>query len=41
MAKSPRLFVFDDVPFGFHYREDFITASDERALLDEMADVSF
>jgi hypothetical protein len=40
MAKSPGLFELD-VPSGFQYREDFITDSDERALLDAMADIVF
>ena len=28
-------------PVGFHYREDFITGADERALLEAIADVTF
>ena len=40
MARSPGLFE-DNVPSGFHYREDFITASDERVLLDAMATITF
>jgi len=40
MAGLPGLFEFN-VPSGFHYRDDFITASDERALIDAMAHVAF
>jgi len=40
MAGSPGLFEHH-VPSGFHYREDFITGSDELVLLDAMADVAF
>jgi alkylated DNA repair dioxygenase AlkB len=40
MAASPRLFE-RDLPPGFHYREDFITAADERVLLEAIADVAF
>ena len=40
MAASPGLFECD-LPPGFHYREDFITESDERALLDAIAGVAF
>jgi len=40
MAGSPGLFAHD-VPSGFHYREDFITDSDELVLLDAMATVAF
>jgi alkylated DNA repair dioxygenase AlkB len=40
MAESPGLFGLD-VPPGFQYREDFITATDERALLDAVAGVAF
>lgn len=40
MVESPGLFEFD-VPRGFQYREDFITDSDERVLLDAMANVAF
>jgi alkylated DNA repair dioxygenase AlkB len=31
----------DDLPPGFHYREDFISEADERALLDAIAGVVF
>jgi alkylated DNA repair dioxygenase AlkB len=40
MAKAPGLFGLD-VPAGFQYREDFITGSDERVLVDAMAGVAF
>ena len=40
MAESPGLFELD-VPSGFHYREDFITAGDERALIDAMTGIEF
>jgi hypothetical protein len=40
MAGSPGLFEHN-VPSGFHYRENFITGSDELVLLDAMADVAF
>ena len=40
MAAAPNLFEHE-VPLGFHYREDFITAVDERVLLDAIADVAF
>jgi len=40
MAGSSGLFEHD-VPPGFHYREDFITDSEERVLLDAMAGVAF
>jgi hypothetical protein len=40
MAGSPGLFE-PNVPSGFHYREDFITDSDELLLLDAMAGVAF
>jgi hypothetical protein len=40
MAESPGLFEHN-VPSGFHYREEFITSSDELVLLDAMADVAF
>jgi hypothetical protein len=40
MAGSPSLFDHD-LPPGFHYRGDFITDVDERALLDAIADVAF
>jgi len=40
MGEAPGLFGLD-VPPGFEYREDFITGSDERILLDAMAGVVF
>jgi hypothetical protein len=40
MAGSPGLFEHN-VPSGFHYREDFITDSDERVLLDAITTVAF
>ena len=40
MVGSPRLFQ-TDLPPGFHYRENFITVADERALLAAIANVSF
>jgi alkylated DNA repair dioxygenase AlkB len=40
MAGSPGLFDHD-VPHGFHYRENFVTEADERALLDGIAGVAF
>jgi alkylated DNA repair dioxygenase AlkB len=40
MAGSRSLFE-DDLPPGFHYRENFITDVAERALLDAIADVAF
>ncbi len=40
MAGSAGLFE-PNVPSGFHYREDFITGSDELVLLDAMAGVAF
>jgi hypothetical protein len=40
MARSTGLFEHN-VPPGFHYRDDFITGSDELVLLDAMADVAF
>jgi alkylated DNA repair dioxygenase AlkB len=40
MPVSGRLFERDWPP-GFHYREDFVTAADERALLDGIADLAF
>lgn len=40
MASSPGLFE-QNVPSGFHYREDFLTANDELVLVDTMADVAF
>jgi 2OG-Fe(II) oxygenase superfamily len=34
--------LFDhDLPAGFHYRDDFITEVEERALLGAMADITF
>ena len=40
MAGPPRLFEHD-LPQGFHYRDDFITEAEERALLDSIADIAF
>ena len=40
MVASRNLFE-RDWPLGFHYREDFITDGDERALLEAIADVAF
>jgi alkylated DNA repair dioxygenase AlkB len=40
MAVSRRLFE-RDLPPGFHYHEDFITAADERLMLEALADVAF
>ena len=40
MARSPRLFE-PDLPPGFHYRDDFITETDERDLLVAIAGVAF
>ena len=40
MAGSPRLFEHD-LPPGLHYRDDFITEAEERALLDAIADIAF
>lgn len=40
MARSPRLFEHD-LPPGLHYRDDFITESEEGELLDAIAGVSF
>jgi len=40
MTRSPGLFALD-VPSGFHHRQDFISGSDERVLLDALADVPF
>jgi alkylated DNA repair dioxygenase AlkB len=40
MSGSPRLFE-DNVPQGFQYREGFITEADERALLEDIADIAF
>jgi len=40
MAGPPRLFE-RDLPDGFAYRDDFITDTDERELLDAMAGVAF
>jgi len=40
MARSPRLFEHD-LPPGLHYRDDFITESEEGELLDAIAGISF
>jgi alkylated DNA repair dioxygenase AlkB len=40
MAGSPNLFE-QDLPPGFHYRENFITEADELVLLEAIADVEF
>src|SRR6476659_67851 len=40
MARSPRLFEHD-LPPGLHYRDDFITEPEERALLDAIAGIAF
>jgi hypothetical protein len=40
MAEAPGLFGLD-VPAGFQYREDFVSGSDERVLVDAMAGVAF
>jgi alkylated DNA repair dioxygenase AlkB len=40
MAGSPSRFEHD-LPPGFHYRDNFLTDADERALLDEIAVVAF
>jgi alkylated DNA repair dioxygenase AlkB len=40
MVASRTLFERDR-PLGFHYREDFITETDERVLLEAIADVAF
>jgi len=40
MAASPGLFD-RDVPPGFHYLDDFITAADERHLLDAIGSITF
>ena len=40
MAGSPRLFEHD-LPPGLHYRDDFITETEEQALLDAIADIAF
>jgi alkylated DNA repair dioxygenase AlkB len=40
MARSPSLFQ-QDVPVGFHYRENFISHDAERILLDAIGDVAF
>ena len=40
MAGPPRLFEHD-LPPGLHYRDDFITGAEERALLDAMAETAF
>ena len=40
MAGSPRLFEHD-LPPGLHYRDDFITETDEQELLDAIAGITF
>jgi hypothetical protein len=40
MARSPRLFE-PALPTGFHYRNNFISETDERDLLTGIADVAF
>jgi alkylated DNA repair dioxygenase AlkB len=40
MTGSPSLFEYH-LPPGFHYRENFITETDERILLEAIADVTF
>src|SRR6187431_501995 len=40
MGRSPRLFEHD-LPPGLHYRDDFITESEEGALLDAIGGVAF
>jgi alkylated DNA repair dioxygenase AlkB len=40
MADSSWLFE-QNVPRGFHYRDDFITGAEELSLLDGMADIAF
>jgi hypothetical protein len=40
MAGSPRLFEHD-LPPELHYRDDFITETEERHLLDAIAQVAF
>jgi alkylated DNA repair dioxygenase AlkB len=40
MARSPRLFE-PDIPPGLHYRDDFITESEEGQLLDAIAGIAF
>jgi len=40
MAGSPRLFEHD-LPPGLHYRDNFITETDERVLVDAIAGVAF
>ena len=40
MARSPRLFE-PDIPPGLHYRDDFITESEEGELLDAIAGIAF
>jgi alkylated DNA repair dioxygenase AlkB len=40
MSGSARLFD-DDRPAGFRYREDFVTAAEERALLEAIGGVAF
>ncbi len=40
MADLPALFE-QEIPPGFHYRDDFITSAEELALLDGMAGIAF
>jgi hypothetical protein len=40
MAGSPSLFEHE-LPPGLHYRDDFITEAEERALLDAIAGIVF
>ncbi len=40
MAGSPSFFEHD-LPAGFHYRDNVITNTEERALLDAIADIAF
>ena len=40
MAGSPSLFE-QDLPEGFHYRDNVITNAEERALLDAIAHIAF
>ena len=40
MAGSPRLFEHD-LPPGLHYRDDFITETEEQELLDAIAGITF
>jgi alkylated DNA repair dioxygenase AlkB len=41
MAGAPSLFQQDDLPAGFHYRENFISDGAEQDLLEAIADVAF